>query len=121
MSKQCCPACWELIQLLQERSGTSDYNVYSYHSTVFPVQLPPGLPIDVLVAMTKKFEVHLDRELSLLQKKRLEGSDVDDTLSRHPSRQSVGSNISDRTASSVLTSVFPGVGLNIFEKVFKTD
>ena len=106
MSKLCCPVCWELIHLLQERSGTQDYNVYGCHSTVYPLQLPPGLPIDVLVKMTEKFEGHLGCELSLLQKKRLNRSD-NDLLNRIPPMQSVNSNVSNKTSSFVLTSLFP--------------
>lgn len=119
MSKRCCPACWELIQLLQEKSGTKFYNVYGHHSTVFPVQLPSGVPIDVLAKMIEIFESYLDRELSVLQEKRLRARD-DDLLFRSPSRQSVGSNISGESATTgimALTKVFPMAKVGEMEKL----
>jgi len=106
VSKRCCPACWKLIHLLRERLGTRDYNVYGCHSTLYTVQLPPRLPIDILVEMTKKFKEHLRRELSILEEKRLNHRDGD-MLTCVPSRQSVNSNLSNKSSSFVLTSLFP--------------
>ena len=82
-----------------------EYNIYGHHSTVFPIQLPPGLSVDVLEAMTTKFEGYLDVELALLQANRKNGLE---SQPRPPSRQSVGSNISNKSLKYMITSMFPG-------------
>ena len=107
MSKLCCPACGELIGLLQRRSNATEYNIYGCHSTIFPVQLPPGLSVDILKEMTMKFEGYLDVELALLQANRKKANNLS-SQPRPPSRQSVGSNISNKSLKSMIASKFRG-------------
>jgi len=92
--------------LLQKRSNATEYNIYGCHSTVFPVQLPPGLDVDILEAMTMKFGGYLDVELDILQKNRKKANDFGP---RPPSRQSVGSNISNKSSRFMISSMFPDV------------
>jgi hypothetical protein len=108
VSKLCCPACGELIGLLQKRSNATEYNIYGCHSTVFPVQLPPGLNVDILEAMTVKFEGYLDVELNILQENRKKANDLG-SQPRPPSRQSIGSNISNKSSSFTMASMLPEV------------
>lgn len=58
MSKPCCPACSELLAIL---SGDDNYSfaIGGCHSKIFPVQLPPWLPVPVLQAMVARFKGHL--------------------------------------------------------------
>jgi len=64
VSKLCCPLCWEFLEILRDdRSGYSQYAVRSRHSTLFPIQLPPWLPRNLLEKMVNRFEALLSDKL----------------------------------------------------------
>ncbi|KIM73336.1 hypothetical protein PILCRDRAFT_93097 [Piloderma croceum F 1598] len=46
VSKQCCPACWELLNILRHHGV--EFHVRGHHTTVHPVELPQWLPRDVM-------------------------------------------------------------------------
>jgi hypothetical protein len=93
---------------LQTTANTTEYNLYGCHSTISPVQLPPGLSVNILEAMTKKFEGYLDIELAILQANRQKSDDLG-SPPRPPSRQSVESNISNKSLKKTIASMFPDV------------
>jgi hypothetical protein len=61
VSKLCCPACWELFEILKAKNPGS-YKVRGRHSTVYPVELPLLLNDEVVEEMVKRFEGHLRAE-----------------------------------------------------------
>ena len=97
VSKLCCPACWDLINILQDLDK-SKYNIDSRHSTIYPIQLPPLLSPKVVEQMVKKFEDYLLVELGIMEENRKK-SELGE-LHRFPSRQSVSSQVSSQTVNS---------------------
>jgi hypothetical protein len=78
--------------------GDKDLNVRGRHPTVFPVQLPPWLPHDIMAKMVDKFENILLNEITFMHK-----PSCTKKHSRHPSKQSISglSIASDDSDSSV--------------------
>jgi hypothetical protein len=61
ISKLYCPACSHLLSILR---GNSDiFAVRGQHSTVYQVELPPWLPIEVVKEMVSRFEGILKEEI----------------------------------------------------------
>lgn len=58
MPKPCCPACWELLDVLDD-DGNGDFGICGHHDTVFPVELPSWLPVPVLRQMVTRFKGRL--------------------------------------------------------------
>jgi hypothetical protein len=58
VSKPCCPACWDLMDVLRGREK-DHFLVHSRHSTVYPVELPLWLPKDACQEMVFRFQKHL--------------------------------------------------------------
>lgn len=76
VSKLCCPACWELMDILGDSSGPG-YQVRGRHSTVFPVRLPPWLDEGVIQKLVTRFEQLLREQLSLIKSNLIpSGSDI---------------------------------------------
>lgn len=88
VSKLCCPACWELMQVLKTNYDRR-FMVRGFHTTVYPVQLPSWLPKHVVDQMVTRFEAHLRLALSLL----LESKSLETVRKTHRTRESE-SNIS---------------------------
>jgi hypothetical protein len=65
VSKLCCPVCWELLKILRN-DDSSDLHVDGYHRTLFQVELPRWLPLDIVVKMTARFEEILLSQISTL-------------------------------------------------------
>jgi hypothetical protein len=64
VSKFCCPVCWHL---LTRTSLGGDGCARGRHSTVSPVELPPGLPCNILETMVSEFKGHLKTEIANLK------------------------------------------------------
>ena len=97
VSKLCCPACWDLINILQDLNKLK-YNTDSCHSTIYPIQLLPLLSPKVIEQMVKKFEDYLLIELRIMEEnwKKLELGE----LHHFSFRQSVSSQVSSQTVNS---------------------
>jgi len=61
VSKLCCPVCSELFNLL--RDGSDTFHIDGHHHTLFQVELPIWLPLDLVVKLTAKFEKILGNQL----------------------------------------------------------
>jgi hypothetical protein len=79
ISKLCCPACWELIDIL--RGKTKRFNVRGRHPTLYPVELPAYLSQQVLSEMITRFKEFLYNEIDVMM--------MSEELIRAPSRQSI--------------------------------
>jgi hypothetical protein len=55
VSKPCCPVCWELLKILRNDASTN-FHVDGYHKTLFQVELPEWLPLEMVVKLTARFE-----------------------------------------------------------------
>ncbi|THH07448.1 hypothetical protein EW146_g9313 [Bondarzewia mesenterica] len=66
VSKLCssCPVCWELLKFLSD--GEDKYQARGYHTTITPVELPRGLPGDIMQRMVDKFRGYLRTQLNKL-------------------------------------------------------
>ena len=67
VSKLCCPACWDLHDILSnpDKGKGKDRHllrVPGRHATVYPVLLPAGLASWVVEKMIKRFEGYLYKE-----------------------------------------------------------
>jgi hypothetical protein len=58
--------CWALLCLLRRKANI--FNVRGKHATVYPVQLPPWLPRQILVEMVDQFKGHLLENLIAIEK-----------------------------------------------------
>src|SRR6266576_501193 len=69
VSKLCCPVCWDLLLLLKAKyigKGEEDvqaFNVRGRHPMLYEVELPLGLPLDILQAMVETYELKLYDQL----------------------------------------------------------
>ena len=61
VSKLCCPVCSELFNLY--RDGSDAFHIDGHHHTLFQVELPIWLPLDIVVKLTAKFEKILGNQL----------------------------------------------------------
>ncbi|KIM71737.1 hypothetical protein PILCRDRAFT_16781 [Piloderma croceum F 1598] len=61
VSKLCCPVCSELFNLY--RGGSDAFHIDGHHHTLFQVELPIWLPLDIVVKLTAKFEKILGNQL----------------------------------------------------------
>jgi hypothetical protein len=61
VSKLCCPVCSELFNLLRDDSDA--FHIDGHHHTLFQVELPIWLPLDIVVKLTAKFEMILGNQL----------------------------------------------------------
>ncbi|KAF8341059.1 hypothetical protein F5887DRAFT_1076627 [Amanita rubescens] len=66
VSKRCCPVCWELLSILREHPSHPALEVRGRHSTVYQVDLLPGLPVPVIRNLLDFFEHKLYDELKNL-------------------------------------------------------
>jgi hypothetical protein len=66
VSKPCCPACWELLDIL--RDETDQFAVAGRHTTIYPVELPHWLPDTVLEKMLVRFNMILLDQLYILDR-----------------------------------------------------
>jgi hypothetical protein len=64
VSKLCCPICWKLFNIFWNSYDT--LQVHGHHSTVYPVELPPWLPLHIVKSMVDKFMEQLCCELTCL-------------------------------------------------------
>jgi hypothetical protein len=64
VSKLCCPVCLHLLGML--RRLPSDFIIRGDHSTLYPVELPPWLPEDILAQMLQKYEALWVKHLKLM-------------------------------------------------------
>lgn len=64
VSKLCCPVCSELFNLF--RDGSDAFHIDGHHHTLFQVELPIWLPLDIVVKLTAKFEKILGNQLRYL-------------------------------------------------------
>jgi hypothetical protein len=53
VSKFCCPVCWELIQALRKKK---QIEIRGCHSSLYLVELPPGLPSEVTHHLLQRFK-----------------------------------------------------------------
>jgi hypothetical protein len=53
VSKICCPVCWELIQILRKKK---QIEIRGRHSSLYLVELPPGLPSEVAHQLLQRFK-----------------------------------------------------------------
>jgi len=65
VSKPCCPVCWELLSTLRD-DGSHDFHVDGHHKTLFQVELPSWLPLEVVQKLTEKFEGYLLLQIKTL-------------------------------------------------------
>jgi hypothetical protein len=70
VSKRCCPVCSELLNIL--RDTKHPFRVRGRHPTVFPVDLPPWLPRDVLLQMIARFRCFLLDEIKTMMSPKLQ-------------------------------------------------
>jgi hypothetical protein len=92
MSKLCCPVCLELLNLL---GGPNAFHINGHHHTLFQVELPIWLPLDIVVKLTAKFEKILGNQIEDMM------SDHHNKHAKTPSGQSMdylSSDSSDDTA-----------------------
>jgi hypothetical protein len=61
VSKLCCPVCSYLLALL--RKLPLDFVIRGDHSTLYPVELPPWLPDNIITQMLNKFEDILVKQI----------------------------------------------------------
>lgn len=78
-SKLCCPVCWDLLSLLKAKYFGNDKEdeqgliVCGCHPMLYEVELPRGLPLDILQDMVTRYEQKLyDQLFSLASKLRHE-------------------------------------------------
>lgn len=68
VTKYCCLACWELMDVLRvSYSAPDDFLVRGCHSTVYPVILPPCLEQRHAEDLVARFECHLYHALVNLE------------------------------------------------------
>ncbi len=110
VSKLCCPVCWDLLLLLKAKyigKGEEDvqaFNVRGRHPMLYEVELPLGLPLDILQAMVETYELKLyDQLFSLSSETRYQN--------RH---KRTHSSQSDRSVNSAVSGTLD-------EDVFKND
>jgi len=65
VSRLCCRACWELLEVLRVE-GLS-FHTCRYHTTPYPVDLPHFLPSHVFQEMVSRFQKQLYQELVSLR------------------------------------------------------
>ena len=65
VSKLCCPVCWELLKILRNDDST-DFHVDGHHETLFQVELPEWLPLEIVVKLTARFEKILLEQIKTL-------------------------------------------------------
>ena len=65
VSKLCCPVCWELLKILRNDDST-DFHVDGHHETLFQVELPEWLPLEIVVELTAQFEKILLEQIKTL-------------------------------------------------------
>ena len=96
VSRLCCPVCWELLDVLK---GPDDqfnrFGVRGRHPTVYPVELPPWLPRNVLEEMVTRFERILTEKISNMVR-----FDREKKRRRHKSRRASESEQSDSAVST---------------------
>ena len=99
VSKFCCPACWELLAILRQLKG-GGLDTRGRHSTVYPVELPPWLPHDVLDALLWRFRELTRTELEkMVQKFNSRGT-------HHARSPSEESSSAASTSSNSATNIF---------------
>jgi hypothetical protein len=87
VSKPCCPVCWEVLKIL--RGESQELQVDAFHQTLTQVELPDGLPLDVVEGVTTRFEIILrDQITTMMSQKKKQHI-------HHPSDQSGGGFSSD--------------------------
>ena len=71
ISKLCCPACWQLFQLLTQSSTLSTlFTVHGSHYVLYPVELPVWLPEEVINELIEFFwPILVDLLKSIIRKK----------------------------------------------------
>jgi len=67
VSKLCCPVCWELLKILRTDDST-DFHVDGHHATLFQVELPVWLPLEIVVKLTAQFKKILLMQINTLHK-----------------------------------------------------
>lgn len=67
VSKLCCPVCWELLMILGNKDN---FHIDGYHKTLFQVELPDWLPLEMVVKLTTRFEEILLQQIGTLAKKK---------------------------------------------------
>jgi hypothetical protein len=67
VSRLCCPVCWELLKIFRN-DDSSNFHVDGYHKTLYQVELPDWLPLEIVVKLTARFETILFALLKTLQK-----------------------------------------------------
>jgi len=55
VAKPWCPVCWELLKILRNDTSTN-FHVNGYHKTLFQVELPEWLPLEIVVKLTVQFK-----------------------------------------------------------------
>src|ERR1700679_1615365 len=94
VSKICCPVCWELIQALIRKR--KQIRIRGRHSSLYLVELPPGLPYEITSHLLKRFKGFAKTEV----KKML--NTVSQSASKHrhaPSGESVAAVFSGSESS----------------------
>lgn len=98
VSKLCCPVCWELLEVLRPKIPTHipppTLVVRGFHSDIYPLMLPPGLPSDDYDEMVSRFLRYLGEELVALMNHRLDSE-------AERSRRSLDSNMSQESGMSI--------------------
>jgi hypothetical protein len=108
VSKLCCPACWEYLNILGgTKKETPMYKVRGRHSTVYPVELPIWSCHDDVQELIKRFSKYLREEFDtmwinhLRVQKQRNAKQVPKSGHRYnPSLQSVSSAITDASDKS---------------------
>jgi hypothetical protein len=63
VSELCCPVCWELIKILR---NNNEFHLDGHHETLFQVELPEWLPLEIVVKLTARFEEILLEQIETL-------------------------------------------------------
>src|ERR1700735_2738385 len=68
VSKLCCPVCWELIKILRNNDSTN-FHLDGHHKTLFQVELPEWLPLEIVVKLTSRFEEILLKQIETIMQR----------------------------------------------------
>lgn len=116
MSRLCCPVCWDLLAFLKgdDADLKDDLIVRGRHSTMYHVELPHHLPVDVLKGMVNRYKRILFNELNAMVK---ESKDAGSSgHKRTPSLQSSGGSVSSVSTddSGILMEITPRTAIGSY-------
>jgi uncharacterized protein YktA (UPF0223 family) len=98
VSKLCCPACWQLLQILGKSDRPSTlFTVCGYYSVLYPIEMPVWLPEEVISKLIKFFQPML---VNLLKSMDIGHFHAYEKFKKVHRSQESESNISEMSAAS---------------------